>query len=359
MAPFNQENKMDYKEKYEKALGWMRDVYPTLTGATKEDAEHYFPELAESEDERIREWIAEHIDCDERDRAEMMPKALAWLEKQKDIATTQFTLGQQAGREEVLYEMEKQKEQKPVEKESALTDFEETLNTFLFDFANSPIEDCEPKKFIKKHSAEILKAAYKELNAKLQQDIFEAKQEGRRDGYEVAKAEQKPAVYSIWKDTKKESPKPDSLILAIDDIGVIRSEYYEGDGYLDKTGGIKLSTHHTKWCYQSEVKDIKPAKWSEEDEKWLNYFYDLLKLACEKDIHNLGQKAIDAKMWLKSLRPHWKPSEEQPEVDLEKEYKTWWNSISSKINVEHIMEWYMHETARHFYELGLNARKEE
>lgn len=51
--------------------------------------------------------------------------------------------------------------------------------------------------------------------------------------------------------------------------------------------------------------------------------------------------------------------QEQPEVDLEKEYKTWWDSITGKINVEHMMEWYMHETARHFYELGLNARKEK
>ncbi len=50
--------------------------------------------------------------------------------------------------------------------------------------------------------------------------------------------------------------------------------------------------------------------------------------------------------------------QEQPEVDLEKEYKTWWNSISSKINVEHIMEWYMHETAHHFYELGFGARED-
>jgi hypothetical protein len=47
------------------------------------------------------------------------------------------------------------------------------------------------------------------------------------------------------------------------------------------------------------------------------------------------------------------------EPEVEEEYKTWWNYISGKINVEHIMEWYMHETARHFYSLGLNARKEE
>lgn len=54
--------------------------------------------------------------------------------------------------------------------------------------------------------------------------------------------------------------------------------------------------------------------------------------------------------------------QEQSEVDLEKEYKTWWNSISDKINIEHMMEWYMHETARHFAEWGainLSARKEK
>ena len=38
---------IDYKKKYEEALGWMRAVYPTMTGADKEDAEHYFPELKE------------------------------------------------------------------------------------------------------------------------------------------------------------------------------------------------------------------------------------------------------------------------------------------------------------------------
>ena len=50
----------------------------------------------------------------------------------------------------------------------------------------------------------------------------------------------------------------------------------------------------------------------------------------------------------------------QPEVDLEKEYKEWWeNKVSGNVNIKHTMEWYMHETARHFYLLGLNARKEE
>lgn len=54
--------------------------------------------------------------------------------------------------------------------------------------------------------------------------------------------------------------------------------------------------------------------------------------------------------------------QEQPKVDVEKEYKKWWDSIKYKINIEHVMEWYMHETARHFAEWGavhLNVRKEE
>ena len=34
-----------YEQKYKDALAWMREVYPTLEGAAKENAEHYFPEL--------------------------------------------------------------------------------------------------------------------------------------------------------------------------------------------------------------------------------------------------------------------------------------------------------------------------
>jgi hypothetical protein len=44
---------MDYKEKYEKALEWMKSIYPTMQGSDKEDAEHYFPELPLSEDEKM------------------------------------------------------------------------------------------------------------------------------------------------------------------------------------------------------------------------------------------------------------------------------------------------------------------
>ena len=45
---------MNYEQKYKEALSWMQSLYKWMGIAMKEDAEHYFPELTESEDERIR-----------------------------------------------------------------------------------------------------------------------------------------------------------------------------------------------------------------------------------------------------------------------------------------------------------------
>jgi hypothetical protein len=69
-------------ERYEKALVWMQNLYPTMEGAMKEDAEHYFPELKESEDEKIRNALIRFhkstIDVD----GIKGENIIAWLEKQ-------------------------------------------------------------------------------------------------------------------------------------------------------------------------------------------------------------------------------------------------------------------------------------
>ena len=75
---------------YDEALKWMRELYPGLHGATKEDAEHYFPELRESEDERIRkaliagltEGLSEHNW--QGFGGATIDECIAWLEKQKE-----------------------------------------------------------------------------------------------------------------------------------------------------------------------------------------------------------------------------------------------------------------------------------
>ena len=74
---------MDYEKKYNEALDWMRELYPGLHGATKEDAEHYFPELKENEDERTRKELIELISC-MHDADPRKKRWIAYLEKQKE-----------------------------------------------------------------------------------------------------------------------------------------------------------------------------------------------------------------------------------------------------------------------------------
>lgn len=57
--------------------------YPYLHGATKEDAEHYFPELKETEDERIKKTIIRILKGEiGYTSKEDIDKYVTWLEKQ-------------------------------------------------------------------------------------------------------------------------------------------------------------------------------------------------------------------------------------------------------------------------------------
>lgn len=85
---------MDYEKEYKEALERMRNVI--IPPETKEGLqalkETVFPELAESEDERIRKMLVEQMErwkkCAEDNNVEQDVKdastALAWLEKQKE-----------------------------------------------------------------------------------------------------------------------------------------------------------------------------------------------------------------------------------------------------------------------------------
>lgn len=85
-----------YEQKYKAALEWMQGLYDGLHGATKEDAEHYFPELKENKSERVRKGLIKtvsslldntilyHTDITKEE-------ALAWLEKQGETFNTDIT----------------------------------------------------------------------------------------------------------------------------------------------------------------------------------------------------------------------------------------------------------------------------
>lgn len=86
---------MKTEEEYKaEVLQLMRDLYPTLKGEEKERAERLFPELKESEDEKVWliKFIQEEIDClrfdirgcEDRTKLENLRRSLSWLEKQDE-----------------------------------------------------------------------------------------------------------------------------------------------------------------------------------------------------------------------------------------------------------------------------------
>ena len=78
----NRDKMINYEKKYNEALGWMQSLYKGLHGITKEDAEHYFPELKESEDERMVRELVAFIKTYSPSCAKQPQKWIAWLEKQ-------------------------------------------------------------------------------------------------------------------------------------------------------------------------------------------------------------------------------------------------------------------------------------
>lgn len=76
---------MNYEQKYKEALNWIRNIYPTMQGAEKEDAERHFPELKESKDEKIRKVLIkgfQYYDKESKWGEFTTTEILSWLEKQ-------------------------------------------------------------------------------------------------------------------------------------------------------------------------------------------------------------------------------------------------------------------------------------
>ena len=102
---------MNYEQKYKEALEWMRSIYPTMQGADKEDAEHHFPELRESEDERIRKELYRYFrDLQLSSDREFSPsisvdEILAWLEKQGQEKSIDMNIKEKA--HQIAWEMSK------------------------------------------------------------------------------------------------------------------------------------------------------------------------------------------------------------------------------------------------------------
>lgn len=108
---------MDYKKAYEEALermkSWMKGEHPECFTEAKKAAEFIFPELKESEDERIRKEMIEFFTFENWNgeapfSPELAKERIAWLEKQgKDNMIEALRLEYEKGKADALQEQRK------------------------------------------------------------------------------------------------------------------------------------------------------------------------------------------------------------------------------------------------------------
>ena len=302
-------NKEDKARAYDEALNWMRTIYPSLSGADKEDAEHFFPQLAESEDERIRKMLIEQMvrwkKCAEDNNVEQDVKdasdAIAYLEKQKEpenvSASTMapscwtkvpeqclkcneyelgykagYTHGCTAGYNKAMEEVDEQKEQKT----PMSNDLDEEIERFF--------DEC-----IEVHDAKIYGVNKQVITV---------------DCYELTARH-----FAQW----QKGQKPEDFPTTDEEV----NEFLETHSKVEVPEKYKTPDFvFSKQEYESypiiskDTTSVKPAEWSEEDEK----FFRLLHAGLYAMKGRIGvdeyNKAVNR---LKSLRPqpHWKPTEEQ------------------------------------------------
>lgn len=106
-----------------------------------------------------------------------------------------------------------------------------------------------------------------------------------------------PGLRKIWEEII-------DFIQWSEDRGITRHDYHQA-----KRPAVWIA-------YLEKQKEQKPVEWSEEDEKMRNALWNLLHLHYSQDYAPtlVGIEAGKFRNWLKSLRPHWKPSEEQMEA---------------------------------------------
>ena len=255
---------MNYEQKYNEALDAARHIYEDMKSGGNfggmEDLEVIFPELAESEDERIRKTLLdEMMFLKEKGQTKLLGlninDIIAYLEKLKE--PTKEELYAEAGTTEKEYVANTMKKVRAMQEK-----LKEQLslmggNTDLYFDEWNQQQTKPPTK----------------------RQCFE---EGMRYSQRLQK-EQKPGE---------------------------DSEYRKA--YLDGWNARNLQA----------AREQKPAEWSEEDEKMLRDVYGILyAYQChlrggemDKDAIELLDDIDKEKAWLKSLRPTWKPSEEQMEA---------------------------------------------
>lgn len=271
----------------EEALKIVRDLYEKslFLKKDKEAVATLIPELKESEDERIRKWILDGLDfySDAIDAPEDHKKAIAYLEKQKDEAQKQFNLGVQAGREEVMYEMEKEQDKCP----------EYCVRSHCI--GCSIYEKQKEQKSIEDVVKDITKD--KETTTKFLKSAGIVNDNGELS--EMYRSDQKPIISA-----------EESLGISQEEYNTIVDECIYGENEEQKPAeciedsvkfdeGFKTGR---EVGFREGVESVKPAEWSEEDENCRHDILLSLEALCSSasstDTYIVYKHLID---WLKSL----------------------------------------------------------
>lgn len=354
-----------YEKKYNEALERARqikdgkdewrysdlaEIIPALT--------YIFPQLRESEDERIRKEIIEFVDTTTLSTDERHHRWIAYLEKQKINTEGDFGRGYDCGYQ-AGYAVAKN-EMKPKVATATPDSCKESLHVHESCKENAEyFTQCGDNRF------EIIDKAKRDIIAKtniesspdemkvLYSFLFRAWQMGWLGKYDVIVPEQKPELvphpitYMYPSDASKDERLKMALLALLnsDSIKVAGNKFTQRDlidwveqkpnieliqrswymeGYHDREFGmeprwiIKTGEGGPKHELNPKYGQQKPAEWSEEDNKMRLEAIRVLESGCERYRKESGclpgwHKVIN---WLKSLRPQQKPewSEEDEEM---------------------------------------------
>ena len=255
---------MDYEKKYKEAQGWIEKIYPTLQHEQQMEAEAFFPELAESEDEKIRKAIinvfSTHKDY-EMFFGASVEDIRTWLEKQGEQKASYTTIAE-TGNGGI----------------NTLVTGEVSAN----DYEEKPADEVEPKFKVKYAGSEY--------------NVFETK--------DIAGV----TFYGI-----EDEPNHIDYVKA-ENCEIISVYAIKENGSPYPTKPAVFSEKKPKRMISAEAKEAMYAKpaWSEEDEVKINRIVACLENLNVAD-NDILLKDVD---WLKSLKPQnrWKPSDEQIEI---------------------------------------------
>ena len=264
----------------EEAINIVRNIYQT--DKEKEALAMLVPELAGSDEERIRKGLIEA------------------LKTSKTVGELKFVLPEPT-REECIDYLEKLKEQKPISQE----DFDAAKHEALWDDQkpvkvgeNAYFDPNTDTYFIKdKQKPERINVAEMVAKYRVTDEYVEGEYKGKPVNCMIRAYEQG------IRDTllKMKEQKPAWSEDFDNEVEKIHKRYPE----VSFAKLTRIAYHFSKWA-----NNYKCMKWSDEDEKMLNDILGILHSTEDAAMANFSEQ----KNWLKSRHTSWKPGKEQLEA---------------------------------------------